>query len=83
MTRVRRTELVIPAMNRPRRLRRIERSLAAVRGVVRVEPGAEPRRIVVIHELADELPLVAVLAGLGYRARGVTVADEVASETER
>jgi len=37
-------------------------------GVVRVEPDEESRRVVVVHELADELPLVAVLAALGYAA---------------
>ena len=83
MTRVRRTELVIPAIGRPQRVGSVHRSLAAVHGVVRVESGAAPGRIVVIHALADELPLVAVLAGLGYAARGVTVADEVTREVAR
>lgn len=82
MTPRHRTELVIPAMDRARRVRRVQRSLAAVHGVVRVEPDAESRRIVVIHELADELPLVAVLASLGYAARGVTVEDDAPSEAE-
>jgi len=80
---VRRTELVIPAMDRARRARRVQRSLAAVHGAVQVEPDAESRRIVVIHELAGELPLVAVLANLGYAARGVTVEDDARSEVER
>lgn len=83
MTRVRRTELVIPGMDRPRRARSVERSLLDVDGVVRVEPGAEPRRIVVIDAFVDELPLVAVLARLGYAARGVTVADDVPGEVAR
>lgn len=76
MTPVRRTELVIPAMDRARRARRVQSSLAAVGGVARVDVDAEFRRIVVIHELADELPLVAVLARLGYAARGITVEDD-------
>ncbi len=80
---VRRTELVIPAMDRARRARRIQRSLAAVGGVVRVEVDAESRRIAVTHELADELPLVAVLARLGYSARGVTVEDDPPGQPER
>ncbi len=83
MTPLHRTELVIPAMDRPRRVRRVQRSLAAVRGGVRVEPGAESRRILVIHELADELPLVAVLASLGYAARGIAVEDDAPSGAGR
>ena len=79
MTPIRRTELVIPAMDRARR---VQSSLAAAGGVVRVEVDAESRRIVVTHELADELPLVAVLANLGYAARGVTVEDDAPSEAE-
>ena len=73
---VRRTELVIPAMDRARRARRVQSSLAALDGLVGVEVDAEFRRIVVSHELADELPVVAVLARLGYAARGVTVEDD-------
>ncbi|HLB17035.1 MAG TPA: hypothetical protein VJM14_19070 [Burkholderiales bacterium] len=82
MTPRHRTELVIPAMDRARRVRRVQRALAAVRGVARVELDAQSRRMLVIHELADSLPLVAVLAGLGYAARGVTVEDDAPSEAE-
>ena len=68
MTGATRTEPVIPATGRPPRVRRVQRLLASMLGVVRVEPDEESRRVVVVHELADELPLVAVLAALGYAA---------------